>query len=545
MQKKKGKDYSLFIILIAIIVLSLILNTYGLYWGLPDDQHIHHSFHPDETSSLDSSLGILLSHKALYPSPTALGNGSMQFYIVAIVYQVIHGSNLGYIVKHMTPARINNLYILGRIVTIIMSIGAAIVLFLITYKIFGKFYAFIATLIFVSIPALVVSAHYFRSEVPATFWILLSFLMSISIFKSGKLKFYILAGIFAGFATSTKYNSVLIFLPLICAHVMVRYKATKSTALKEYFNKDILLALVSGIATFFIGSPGTIIYWNEFIQRLSKQWTYQTGSALIETMERGPGWIGYLTRILPYSMGWPLLIMSLLGIVYALWRRGKHDILLFSWIVPYYLLLGFGNWWVVRYTVPLMPFMAIFSGRILIDLFLKMKGILKSVILIVGIIIIAFTLMYSFELDRIMAEKDPRIEAYDWINKNIAPGTAVGVDFTPAAFYPCINTQRYKIIVMRMDKSKINLIDYYIANDQIYLQYLRLYKKYPSQASYFRDIFYNGQFKKIVEFENTFNLLGMKFNKVDMPHDYFYFMTKISIYENTERLLNTSGESME
>ena len=355
MSKKKGKDYSLFIIVIAIICLALILNTYGLSWGLPDEQHIHHSFHPDETASLDSSLGILLSQRTLYPSPTALGNGSMQFYVVAIVYQIVHGSNLRSIVRNMTPARINNLYLLGRIMTIMMSIGAAVVLFLITYKIFGKFYAIIAMLFFVSAPALVVSTHYFRTEAPATFWILLSLLMSVSIFKSGKLKFYILAGIFAGFATSTKYNSVLIFLPLVCSHIMGRYKATKSIALKEYFNKKIVFAVLCGIGAFFIGSPGTIIYWDEFCQRLAKQWTYQTGSGLMEAIQRGPGWIGYLTRILPYSMGWPLLIVSLLGIVYALWRRGKYDILLLSWVVPYYLLLGSGNWWVVRYTVPLVP----------------------------------------------------------------------------------------------------------------------------------------------------------------------------------------------
>ncbi len=542
MRDKKGKQHSLLLLLMPSIIIALILYTYGLTWGLPDEQHLHPSFHPDETASLDSSLGILLSQRTLYPSATALGNGSMQFYVVAIVYQIIHGSNLRAILKSITPATLSNLYLLGRIVTIIMAIGANVVLFFIAYKILGKFYALMTTLLFATIPATVVSAHYFRPEVPATLWILLSFLMSVSVLRSPKVKYYILAGIFAGFATSTKYNSIIIFLPLICAHLIIRYKLTKSMALKEYLNRDIVFAVLCGIGAFIISSPGTIIYWNEFCQRMAKQWSYQTGAALMESMERGPGWLGYLIYILPYSLGWPLLILSLLGVVYALWRREKYDILLLSWVLPYYLLLGSSNWWVVRYTVPLAPFLATFSGRMLTDLYLKMTGIFKYFTSIVGIIIIFFTLMYSLGLDRIMAAPDPRIQAYDWINNNIVLGKAVGLDFMPAAFYPCFDVRRYKAHVMEMDKMKLPLIDFYVANDQIYLQYLRLNNRYPSQASYFLEILYNKKFIKRAEFENPLTVLGVEFNKIDMPHDYFYFMPKISIYENTESSSNVSNQ---
>ncbi len=542
MSYKRRIQYSSLLLLIPSIIIALILNTYGLTWGLPDEQHIHPSFHPDETASLESSLTILLSQRTLHPSATALGNGSMQFYIVAIVYQIIYGSNLRAILQDITPATASNLYFVGRIVTTIMAIGAIIVLFFITNKIFGKFHALVTSIVFVSIPATVVSAHYFRSEVPATFWILLSFLMSVSIFRSPKLKFYILAGIFAGFAVSTKYNSILIFLPLFCVHIMVRYKSTKSTALKEYLNKDIVLAVLCGIGAFIIGSPGTIFYWNEFCQRVVKQWSYQTGAVLMESMERGPGWLGYLILILPYSLGWPLLTLSLLGVAYALWRRKKYDVLLFSWVAPYYLLLGSSNWWVVRYTVPLMPFLAIFGSRILVDLFYKMRGIFKYLILTAGALIIIFTLMYSFGLDKIMAAKDPRIQAHDWINENIAPGKAVGVDIMPAAFYPCFDVRKYKAYVMEMDTMKLPLIDFYVANDQIYLQYLRLRNRYPSHASYFLGILDNKKFIKRAEFENPLTFLGMKFNKVDMPHDYFYFMPKISIYENKARLSNAFNQ---
>ena len=517
-------------------MLALILYIYGLRWGLPDKQHFHHSFHPDETASLTSSLQILLSPRALYPSPTALGNGSMQFYVVALVYEIVYGADLRSIVNNTTSMNLSKLYLIGRIMTILMSIGAAIILFLITQRAFGKICALTATLIFVSLPAVVVNTHYFRPDVPATFWILLSFLMTMGVLKSGKIKFYILSGLFAGFAASTKYNSILIFLPLICAHIMRKYSAKKSIALREYFDVNILLAIIVGIGAFFLGSPGTIIYWDEFRQRLIKQWSYQKGGDFMASMERGPGWTGYLIRVLPYSLGWPILILSLLGIFYAIWRHKNIDIMLLSWFVPYYFLVGSSDWWVVRYTVPLMPFLAIFGARILTDAFLRIKGIAKFIVLTGGIIVVFFTLLYSFTLDSIMAAKDPRIMAYDWIDKNVAVDEIVGFDFSPAAFFPCVNTQRYKTVHMGMDKRNFDLIEYYVANDQIYLQYLRLRKRYPSEASYFRNIFYDTNFRKVVEFENPFNILGLKFNKVDVPVDYFYFIPTITIYKKSTQL---------
>ncbi len=511
------------------MLFGFVVFVYGLNWGLPDKEHFHHSFHPDETASIESSLQILLSGKPLYPSPTALGNGAMQFYLVALVYQIVYGAGLKTMVTMMNSTNLSSLYLTGRIITVIMGLGAAIIIFLTTRKMHGQRGALIASLLFVSIPGTVVNSHYFRPDIPAAFWLVLSFLMAVLILESGKLKYYVLAGVFAGFAASTKYNSVLIFLPLIIGHIMRKSSDVKTKKFASYFDKNIFIALFVGLVAFFVGSPGVILYWDEFWQRLVKQWSYQTSATLMESMERGPGWIGYFTHILPYALGIPLLGLSILGIVYACWRHTKFDIMTLAWLVPYYLLLGSSNWWVVRYTTGFMPFLAILDARLLADFYTKTRGFLRYFVTGVGVVVVVYTMLFSFELDRIMAAKDPRIIAYDWIDKNIEPSQTIGFDFTPAAFFQPINFQKYKAINMRMDKANLNLIDYYVANDQVYLQYLRLQKPF-SAANYFREIFSGGRFIELVRFENRCRFSILNSSKADLPHDYLYFMPTITIF---------------
>ncbi|MEO0225922.1 MAG: hypothetical protein ABIL05_03100, partial [candidate division WOR-3 bacterium] len=155
---------------------------------------------------------------------------------------------------------------------------------------------------------------------------------------------------------------------------------------------------------------------------------------------------------------------------------------------------------------------------------------------LIGVLIFCYTLFFSYKLDRIMASPDPRHKAYDWSANNIPAGKTIGFDFLPQAFYPSINLELHKALHMQMDYNRLPLIDYYVANDQVYLQFLRLAYRYPRQAQYFRTILYSSSFKLLARFENELNILGMKFKKVNIPHDYLYFMPRVEIYERAKNL---------
>lgn len=522
--------------LAVVICLSLLLNLYGIKWGLPDAGHFHPSFHPDETASLESSILILSKEKPLYPSPTGLGNGPMQFYVVAFIYNIAYGANLKSVLDSMNPKRLAGMYLTGRALTVIMSAGCAALVFYIAYFYLGFIIALASALFFVVLPATVTNSHYYRPDIPTTFWLLLAFLISVLIARSekGRLSLYVLASVFAAFATTTKYNSCIVVLPLLGAHILHKKIRDPKIKFMQYFDKNLLVGVISFIIAFAVSSPGIFMYWDEFRERLVKQMAYQTGGTFMDSMGLGPSWFGYLVRILPFSLTWPSLVLFLIGLVYACWRRSKLDVLLLLWLVPYYLLISRSNWWVVRYTVPLMPFIAILSARVVVEIWQKLEHRLRHAILAAGALVFVFCLIFSFELDTILAAEDPRHQAYDYLDKNILPEKRIGFDFLPQAFFPAVNEEKHRTAYMRMNEANLGSIDYYVANDQIYLQFLRLGRYYPAQARYFRTIMHSGVFRSVARFENVFSLFGLKFRKVSIPHDYLYFMPRIDIYERVK-----------
>jgi hypothetical protein len=270
------------------------------------------------------------------------------------------------------------------------------------------------------------------------------------------------------------------------------------------------------------------LYFDEFKERLLKQMAYQK-AAFLESTGLGPNWIGFFTQILPYSMTLPLLIVSTAGFIWALMKRVRWDILLIIWVIAYYILMTSSNWWVVRYTLPLLPPLAILSARFILNA--TKKKFPKVLLLIIGLAVVLVSATYSLMLDSILAAKDPRIATYDWINQNIPIGKRIGVDLNPAAFYAPADNNKYQVISMRLDESKLSEIDYYIANDQVYQHYLRLPGLFPFESGYFQKILYGNKFTKVAEFENPLKLFDWKFPKGYPPHDYMYFQPKITIFK--------------
>ena len=509
-----------------ILIFSLIINLYGIKWGLPSKDFPHPSFHPDETASLESSLSILDPNRTLYPSPTALGNGAMQFYLVAIVYKI--GQTLGFLKPKPTNfADLSSYYLTGRILTIVMSILMIYFIFLVTKIIFGVNIALLASIFLASMPGLVTDSHYFRPEAPAAFWLVLTLFFAVKIVQTKQTKFYLLAAMSAGFAASTKYNSIFAVLLVIAAHIMALPK--KKRNIKNYLlDKRLIYSYLIVIAAFLVGSIGIIFYFDEFKERLLKQMAYQK-AAFLESTGLGPSWIGYLTQILPYSLTLPMLILSIIGIVWGFIKRLRWDILLLLWTIAYYILMTRTNWWVVRYTVPLLPPLAILAARFIFDF--PKKKFLKTLFLVIGLAVFAVSSIYSLMLDSILAAKDPRILTHEWVRQNVPVGGKIGIDLSPAAIYVPADEKKYQIVSLRLDESKLATLDYYIANDQMYQHYLRLPILFPYESRYFQKIFHSGMFKKVVEFENPLKLFDWKFSKGHPPHDYLYFQPKFTVYK--------------
>ncbi len=206
--------------LVCILALALALRLWGITWGLPSATH-YFSYHPDESVVLETSsltmnvfAGRLLPHYYNYPS--------LQLYLVcfantlAALFGAVDIVPKNFAVWYPEWAK---MYLIGRFLTVGMGVGTVWVTYTLGATLWGRRAGLVAALILAVMPLHAQQSHFLTVDVPATFWVMLSLLWSVRLAGDypQPWKAVLLAGLFAGLATATKYNMALVILPLLVA----------------------------------------------------------------------------------------------------------------------------------------------------------------------------------------------------------------------------------------------------------------------------------------------------------------------------------------
>ena len=190
---------------------------------------------------------------------------------------------------------------------------------------------------------------------------------------------------------------------------------------------DIRLYISGALMTavFIATSPGLIADFSKFLNRITfmAQWIAK-GVEVNDLI----GWAFYLKTSLLSGIGIPFLVLAATGILYALFRHGKEDILILSFPLIYFISIGDGYGVFSRYMIPLIPFLSIYAGRLLRyisspeSVFGK-KG--KAVALAFLIIALIPNISKSVQFDILCSKEDTRVEARHWIETNIPTGSRI------------------------------------------------------------------------------------------------------------------------
>lgn len=528
-------------LLILIILLAFGIRFYGIKWGLPLEDRFHYSFHPDERKKLNVVMGMSLSKLDL--NPNWFLKGTLQFYVIGAALKAFSFAGLTKLKPILfyfdNPKEYGKLYLVGRSVTILISILSIYLIYLIGKNAFNYKVGLLASFLTAILPAHVVNSIYMKTDIPMTFWVLLAFLFSLKIVHTGAFKYYLLTGLAIGFATATKYTAVPAIFLLPISHYLY-FKNSSSPSSENYFiNKGLLTGFLLVFLGFLIGCPYSILAFNEFFAELHSQYLYQV-NPFLDSLDRGPVFWQYLTRIFLYAMGLPFLFLSYLGGLYALKKRTKYDLLILAFVIPYFIIISFGSWTTIRYSIPLLPFFMIFIARLIIEAFNERRMLLyKFSILILTFAATLYTTAYSFAYVDVMSEKDTRLKTWDWIETNIPEGSSIAFvshyskrlesDF----YYPQISQVKYSVTHTPDDWTRIESADYVILSEFEYRQYLRLSKHFPSEHAIFMKILEGGMFVRIIEFKSQYALLGLPFPNRFPPHDWLYPMPKIIVFKRS------------
>jgi hypothetical protein len=330
------------------------------------------------------------------------------------------------VVRDMDP-----LFIIARTNSVIFGTTAIFITYLIGKSLYSKSAGIIASLFLCLNVVNIELSHYARVDATLCLVILLSFYYIIKIYNDGpqlESKYYILAGLFAGIAFQTKIPAVILIIPFCVAHIS---KYLEASVLARIFSKKILWFGLTFILGLIIGNPAILFAPVKFVSSLFHFGVNVYTTPLAESKSDHIGFVAYLIYFYK-EFGLMLFLFFGYSICNAIISKRKDDLLLLSFIVPFYLLMGATYYKVsFSYMIPIMPFIYVLIARHLIDLSKKIslpRKASKGVLVIMIVILAAHQAVESMNFELSLSGKNTRVLAKEWIELNIPYGSKILMD---------------------------------------------------------------------------------------------------------------------
>ncbi|NOY59069.1 MAG: phospholipid carrier-dependent glycosyltransferase [Calditrichaeota bacterium] len=231
----------------AIIIFSMVLRIIGIKFGLPM------AYNNDEPvlvlATQQFFSGDFNPHNFLYPS--------FLMYVMHLVERI-------YYLFVATPPDLSTLYILSRL-TVVLFGGATVWLLIVIGKtLFNKYVGLAAGLILAVAHLHVVNSHFATTDVPLTFFILLTLFFAMKLALDGSLKYYILTAVSFGLTVSIKIPGAVLFVSILIAHlyyVKKRFNFNYAEIFKRYA-RNVPFILLSFIISIIIGALVYLFFKN-------------------------------------------------------------------------------------------------------------------------------------------------------------------------------------------------------------------------------------------------------------------------------------------
>ncbi len=323
------------------------------------------------------------------------------------------------IIRDMSP-----LFILGRVTSALAGALTVAVLFKAADRFYNRTTAVIASLL------LTFTVFHIDLSQQAKVDALLGLMVATSLYflltileddEAGKWD-YGWCGLFMALAMQTKINAVVLFVPLA---LVAFFKLKDDRSLPKH---AVFFFPIFFLVGFIIGNPPVLLAPFKFVTSvlgLSGVYTRAINEVPSEL-------IGFLAYPLYFTraMGIVTSVVAALSLVAAFINPNKKRIVLISFLVPFYLLMGASKNMVADYYIlPAMPFLYLLMGDIL-DQFMEktIPARKKAAISVLMCMMLIIPLIKVAKHEISLTGKNTRILAQEWIEQNIPNNSKILMD---------------------------------------------------------------------------------------------------------------------
>lgn len=416
---------------------------------------------------------------------------ALYIYVQALVASVrfLVGASHG-LWPDVGSAQVSDFYLWARAVSAALGTATIIVVWALARRL-GRFAGLTAALLLATQSMHVRESHFALTDVPMTFFVALTMLLSVRASERPAAGTLFWAGVVAGLAAATKYNGGLVLvLPLLAVALTGSGRRSRMAGAG--------LVIGGAALAFLLTAPYTVLDLPDFLNGLGAlAHGYSAGAPPAE-----PPWLTYLKH-LRINLGWSGLLIAAAALGVAAVRIVRtHGGERMAWIAG----VGFAVVWFVliarqqivwgRYLLPLLPSLAIATGGALGWLATLLGRPAASRFRRYAVLTVLLGLaagpqtVTAVEFDRLISREGTNAQAYAWIQANIPSGSKVAIEtrllLLPAAYHAEIETQ---LVAHDYDYYATHGFDYVIAVSAAFGNAIYGHGAPASETIAYRDLF--------------------------------------------------------
>jgi hypothetical protein len=318
-------------------------------------------------------------------------------------------------------------YLLGRVTAAVFGCATVAFAYFVAKRAYGLGAGLLAAL-FMAVNLLHVDlSHRVGVDIPMTLFVTMALYFGVRIAEGGGRGDYILAGLCAALATTTKLPGIVVVVPLLIAH---GYNVSGDPgAFRRFLTSPSVWVAVTLFAVVLIATNPGILFADDLLSIFA-----ETGAESAEELHDGavrPNlWLYYVEKILA-STGWPLFVAFLGSAGYAIWKRKPADVMLLAFGAVTYIAISSTTsekLYFPRYALPIVVVLSILAGRALAEALESFARARAAVAAFAVIAMIAWPLAQSIRFSYSLTLTDTRTLAKDWIDAHVPPNSKILIE---------------------------------------------------------------------------------------------------------------------
>jgi 4-amino-4-deoxy-L-arabinose transferase-like glycosyltransferase len=405
--------------LVAVLILGAVLRFVPIWFGLP-----YLNARPDE----ETAVGLAVKMLDGDVNPHFFHWPSLTFYVFAALFRVASAVSSVFSAQPLSDAAH---LLLARGLVALAGTATIAVLFAMARRMADAPTALLAALLLAVSMLHVRESHFAMADVLMTLLVTASLALTLRALdgvrpaSEAQLRLFAAAGLTGGLAASTKYNAAAILAAMAAAQVLLLAGAPGARWRVRTWTPSLAYAVCFALG-FLVATPYALLDWPTFIRDVTFDVTHLSEG---HNINLGRGWLYHLRMSLPYGLGMPTFAAAAVGLVVMPRRHPRQALVVSTFLLALYGVLGSGYTVFFRYILPLVPCLCLVAAIVVRETAAWVSarfGMREAAALAVLTLAVAGPALVNVVwFDVLLARTDTRVLAARWLMPRVRPGDAL------------------------------------------------------------------------------------------------------------------------